>query len=784
MGFLSFLFSSEPKKTRVSDYLPYEELYADGDILTKDWGLMRCYRVTYPDTSTSDMEAGRVSELVSQMYRSFSLFKSEGRAAYWFITLRVPRSLRIDPRFSGAMNMTDADREIEDERVSVFSDSDKNNENVTYACCKVSPMRPDASNGGLSQRSRNRAESVFRQFEAMLGTIGAHPRKLTTDDTDPDTNIMSFLKHVTGPDTGEFRCPRNGMGKLSSFISALPLENGRPMKLGEKYIQNLTINAFPSETYPDILVALETLPFCFRWTTRWLPLCNYDSQEEAKKMRTNFRTGTKSMKTMVYEAATGNETDVTETQAVVDVGDMEEVLIDLSHGETLGRLTSVITLTADSIEELDREKKMVKMCINHEGFDFIEEGPESNFAAWLSSLPGDSSSNPRQPFVTSANLSHIVPFTDVYHGSDVNEFMKRICGNGFPHAIGKLVTNEPFYLNLNGRSGDTGHTMIIGETGSGKSVMLSFLASQWMRYPGSRVILFDKDLSFEPICRSTGGSIYTPLGEDDSTQFMPLSRMVEHTHSDEVLTWLECLLEAQNIPYDAAVSKDFDDIIHSWGNLPPTLENFYTQLRGYNPSSPALPAIRRVIDDPGLSRLFGGTEDSFSRKSFTRKTMIEMGPLMNRGTIAILPALQFIFSRMDNLFDSDPKPTLLIMDEAWRFMMHRFFRTKIKEWLKTLRKKNVFVIFAFQNIGDIDDIEEFLTSCHTVIYLPNRNARPDGSAAIREKYSRLGLKDGEIDVIGNATEKKHYYIRQDEGSALVDFCIDQFQLERITRRGF
>lgn len=774
-------YKANSKKTRASDYLPFEELYADGDILTKDWGLMRCFLVDYPDTSTSDAEADIVSDQVRDTFQGFSLFRSEGKASYWFVLQRVPRQLEIEPETSGAVNMAATDREIEDHRLSDFTDGQRNNENLTYACVKVSTMKFDG--GGISLKSREMAEAVFREFESMLFTIGAHPVRLTTTAENPNANIMTFIKRMVGTGYEEFRCPANGMKKFSQFVSSRPIENGKPLKIGDTYVQALTINSYPSRTNSNMLVLLETLPFCFRWVTRWMPLTNWDSQQEAKKLRGQFKSGVKSWKTMFYESTTGNTSNTMEIQAVADVQDMEEVLGDLSQGETLGKFTSVIVLMADSIEELDRQKKIVKMTVQKCHFDYIEEGPEANLLAWLSTIPGDSVSNPRQPYITASNLSHIIPFTNVYHGSPYNEFMDQICGNGFPHVIGRLVTNELYYLNLNG-SGDIGHCALFGATGSGKSVALSLFASQWMRYPNSRVILFDKDMSFEPICRSTGGSVYIPLGDDSDVQFMPLGRLNDPGHSDEALAWLECMMESQNIPYNPKTSADFDQLIQHWGNLPPTLEQFYLHLKGLNPESPALPAIRRIIDDPGLSRLFGGTVDSFSIRNFTRKTMIEMGPLMDRGTIALLPALQFMFSRMDELFDKDPKPTLLIMDEAWRFMSHPYFRKKIKEWLKTLRKKNVFVMFAFQNINDVDDVEEFLTSCHTRIFLPNPDASPTGSSIIREKYLSMGLKEGEVDIIGTATPKKHYYIQQDEGCALVDFCVDRFQLERITRRGF
>ena len=105
---LGDLFANSKKK-KVSDFLPFEELFPNGDIMTRDWGLMRCFLVSYPDTSTSDAEAASVSSIIQQLYHSFSLFRSEGKAAYWFVMERVPRQLDIDPAVSGAVRQGHAD---------------------------------------------------------------------------------------------------------------------------------------------------------------------------------------------------------------------------------------------------------------------------------------------------------------------------------------------------------------------------------------------------------------------------------------------------------------------------------------------------------------------------------------------------------------------------------------------------------------------------------------------------------------------------------------------------
>lgn len=349
--------------------------------------------------------------------------------------------------------------------------------------------------------------------------------------------------------------------------------------------------------------------------------------------------------------------------------------------------------------------------------------------------------------------------------------------------MGKLATQEVFYLNLNGGTmEDIGHTFIVGSTGGGKSVFLSLLAAQWSRYPHSRVILFDKDMSFKNLCQRSGGAVYNPAADDSPLRFMPLSRI--KTRPSEAIEWLEIATESAGVPVTPEISKDFKTVVESWDDSIPTVTRFTTRLRGHNQNCPAIPALEKYSGQGNLAVLFGGEEDSFNNDSFGQKTMIEMGSLMNLGNEAVYPALQFIFSRIDELFDTDPEPTLLVMDEAWLFINHKIFRQKIKEWLKTLRKKKVFVVLAVQNINDIDDPEEFLTSCHTRIYLANPELKGEGTPAIKEAYRKIGCTEVEMEVIGNARRKRDYFIQQAEGSALVNFMVDSYQLERVARDGY
>jgi type IV secretion system protein VirB4 len=138
---------------------------------------------------------------------------------------------------------------------------------------------------------------------------------------------------------------------------------------------------------------------------------------------------------------------------------------------------------------------------------------------------------------------------------------------------------------------------------------------------------------------------------------------------------------------------------------------------------------------------------------------------MNRPS-AVAPVLTYLFHRLEERFDG--RPTLLILDEAWIFLDHPLFAARIREWLKTLRKKNVSVLFATQSLADVNAstiAPAIIESCPQRILLPNDRAiEPQGRVA----YERFGLNSRQIELISRATPKRHYYLQSARGNRLFE----------------
>ncbi|HRE42390.1 MAG TPA: hypothetical protein PKY87_00290 [Terricaulis sp.] len=143
----------------------------------------------------------------------------------------------------------------------------------------------------------------------------------------------------------------------------------------------------------------------------------------------------------------------------------------------------------------------------------------------------------------------------------------------------------------------------------------------------------------------------------------------------------------------------------------------------------------------------------------------EMDDLMRRPQAAGV-VLSALFHVLERRFDGSP--TLLVLDEAWLFLKDAFFAAQIQDWLKTLRKKNVAVVFASQELADVEAspiASTILEACLTRIFLPNDRAREPRS---RSFYEGLGLNGRQITLIGNAAPKRDYYLVSRDGCRLFE----------------
>ena len=136
------------------------------------------------------------------------------------------------------------------------------------------------------------------------------------------------------------------------------------------------------------------------------------------------------------------------------------------------------------------------------------------------------------------------------------------------------------------------------------------------------------------------------------------------------------------------------------------------------------------------------------------------------GSAAAPAVLAYLFHRIE--ISLTGKPTLIIIDEGWLAIGDTSFGKTLREWLKTLRKKNASVVFATQSLSDIDGSDlapALIESCPTRIFLPNDRALEPQIAAI---YARFGLNARQVQIIAHGAPKRDYYAQSRDGNRLFD----------------
>ena len=81
------------------------------------------------------------------------------------------------------------------------------------------------------------------------------------------------------------------------------------------------------------------------------------------------------------------------------------------------------------------------------------------------------------------------------------------------------------------------------------------------------------------------------------------------------------------------------------------------------------------------------------------------------------------------------------------------------------------MVLATQSLSEIANSphrDVILESCPTKLYLPNPEAKNSGT---QEMYRRFGLSNRQIDIVADATPKRHYYYVSPLGRRLFQFSL-------------
>jgi type IV secretion system protein VirB4 len=238
---------------------------------------------------------------------------------------------------------------------------------------------------------------------------------------------------------------------------------------------------FPSVTHPGLLDELNRLAFPYRWSTRAIALDKTDATKVLTRIRRQWFAKRKSIVAILKEVMTNESSALLDTDAHNKAMDADAALQELGS-DAIGEayVTATVTVWDEDARAADEKLRLVEKVIQGRDFTCIAESVNA-IEAWLRSLPGHVYANVRQPPVSTVNLAHMMPLSAVWAGPERNDHL-----DGPPLLFAKTEGATPFRLSLH--VGDVGHTLVIGPTGAGKSVLLALMALQFRRYPRISVL--------------------------------------------------------------------------------------------------------------------------------------------------------------------------------------------------------------------------------------------------------------------------------------------------------
>jgi type IV secretion system protein TrbE len=751
----------QPRAKLLADYLPWGFLVGTGIVLNKDGSLLRIARYRGPD-----LESATPAELVAVTARINNVLKRFGSGwALFFAARRTPSTHYPVSDFPDPVSLL-----VDEERRKAFEASAAHFEtSSTLSFCWLPPADAQAKAGNLllergdAQMSKDatRGHDWLTHFEtettravSLLSTILPEIAFLNDEETLTHLHARISVKdhHVRVPQVPAY---------LDALLADTPLQGGLVPKLGNQYLRTLTVLGLPPVTTLGLLDELNDLAVAYTWVTRFIALDRAEAQKVLTRKRRQWFAKRKSVTAILREVIFNQESVLLDSDAAAKATETNAALEDLGSGDVaFGYVTTTVTVAHEDEQAADEALSQVERVINAQGFVTIHETFNA-VEAWLGSLPGQVYANVRQPLIHTLNLAHIMPVSSVWAGPSWNEHLDA------PALLTAATRGStPFRLNLH--QGDVGHTTVVGPTGAGKSVLLALMALQFRRYAKSQVVIFDKGRSARAATLAMGGTSYD-LGLTAGLAFQPLRDIDEAVSRAFARDWLLGLLGNEGLVPDPSIKDMLWAALNSLSSAPQG-ERTLTGLSLLLQSNTLRQALQPfTLEGPWGQLLDGASEDL----NFADVMHFELEQLMETKGL-VLPVLNYLFHRLDARFDG--RPTLLILDEAWLFLDHPLFAARIRDWLKTLRKRNVAVVFATQSLADIASSSiapAIIESCPTRIFLANERAI---EPQIGEAYQRFGLNSRQIELIARATPKRDYYAQTARGNRMFELDLGPLAL--------
>ncbi len=611
---------------------------------------------------------------------------------------------------------------------------------------------PDEKLSSGMSRLLKEFRQMTSEFEAALGSH-VEVRRMSSKE------LLEYLHYCITGRYVAINVPERPVF-LNHLLGAYDFTGGLSPKIDEKNIGIVAIIGFPQISFSGMLEFLQSLPFEFRFSSRFIILDSVDAEQHLRKVLIKWHNKQLSFRDLVLETvAPGSESQYGNMEAANKASDAHQAITLAQEGNVrFGYYTAVISVMCEDKKECHRRLEIIRDILRANSFPARIETVNA-IEAYRGSLPGDSQCNVRQPLIHSLNLSHIISLHGIWSGQAVNPNPK-FPKDSPPLLLASTTGGVPFYFN--NYVEDVGHTLISGPTGSGKSTLLALIATQFLRYKNSQVFFFDRKYGFYALSEAVSAEHYDIMADENSLTFCPLQEIEDKSELMWAAQWLEQLISLQGVTITPEKRQAILEGLEALkADKIKSLSNFFLSIQDREIRMALEPFTS--VKNGVMSDLMDGSKDTVLKGCIQ---VFEMGKLLEAEHRYAAPVLLYLFHQISRRLDG--RPTMIVIDETWRVLDHPLFIHHLKEWLRELRRSNGCVVFCSQHVSDFLDSpikDVIIESTPVKIYLPNSQA---GTPAEEQAYLKLGLTHTDVDYISSSIIQKHYYYTSPLGRRLID----------------
>jgi type IV secretory pathway VirB4 component len=584
-----------------------------------------------------------------------------------------------------------------------------------------------------------------RSFEdALAGALRV--RRLNSAEMFHDLHLcLSGLDHP-------FALPTEPV-HLNEILTDQTFYGGLEPAVGELHLRPVSIDAYPSETIPQTLGLVLSHPGRLMLSVRFICMDSYTAQRQLRLARGHWARSMLGLLDMVLEAMNVPRRRINQDAEEMH-RDSSEAIAAASAGTPFGFCTVTAVVIDDEAERANLRARTLVRALRNSGLGARVEDAnavEAIKGAW----PGVGWHNVRRPLLQAGNLTHLMLPTESWQGTpEIDSPYYE------PHTPPPLICvgagRAPFYFPAH--VAGVSNALIVGATGSGKSVLLGTMVAAASCLPRVKIDWLDIDYSSFVLAHALGAD-YRELAADRAAQLAPLRHLDKPGGPEWLLAWLIRLFARWRVEPSARQVSELERALElaKTENLR-TMTLFCGLVQDHE--------ARRILHHYTAAGPWGGIFDGEPAEDDAKNflSVYEMRGLMALGERACAPATELVLHAVESRLTG--APTFIFCDEAWRTLNDPVSGEWLYEAIRTFRKRNAGIILATQSLTEIaasSYCNLLLESCPTKVFLPNPEARGEH---VRDAYLKLGLSPREIEIIAHARPRSHYYYTSPLGKRL------------------